>query len=337
MKSLKKKKKVNHVAFLLDASGSMMRLQNSTREVLAKLMDGLSVQEKKFGIETRVHVYTFGYNLVSHMENRTARQASSFTYSARNEGTALIDSTTNLVGKLKDYETTDDDVSFLVYVLTDGQETENRTGATGLRRLLNGLNDDWTMAIMVPDYNCKRQAESYGFPDGNIQIWETTERGMEDLRDTLIGSTVSYYTARDAGIKSTKCLFSDFKNPTKTEVKKKLEEVDPGTYETLIVRDGNDGWAIKDFVESWTKKPYRVGSAYYQVSKPETIQAKKSVAVIEKDTGKMYSGDKARSLIGLPGYDVKAEPADFSKFDLFVQSTSTNRKLVKDTHLIVFK
>ena len=61
------------------------------------------------------------------------------------------------------------------------------------------------------------------------------------------------------------------------------------------------------------------------------------MAVIEKATGKMYSGVKARSLLGLPAFEVKASPADFIRFDLFVQSTSTNRKLVKDTHLIVFK
>ena len=90
-------------------------------------------------------------------------------------------------------------------------------------------------------------------------------------------------------------------------------------------------------MEAWTKRPYRLGSAYYQVTKPEKIQAGKVVAVIEKATGKMYSGPESRKLVGLPDYEVKASPADFKDFDLFVQSHSTNRKLVKDTHLIVFK
>ncbi len=337
MKALKKKKMVNHVAFLLDASGSMAGLTNATREVLSKLLDGLATEEKKSGIETRLHLYTFGYRLQPELTNVNPRAAGSFVYSSRGEGTALIDSTMELIDRLGEYSSTKDDVSFLVYVLTDGQNTENGNHASRLRSLLRGLNDDWTLAIMVPNDHCKGQAISYGFPADNIQIWETTAKGMQELGRNLAATNSSYYSMRSAGVKSTKSLFKFEDNLAKSVVKKAMEEVNPGEYETLLVRKGDDGRAIKDFVESWTKAPYRVGSAYYQVTKPEKIQAGKVLAVVDKMTGKMYSGMNARNLLGLPHYEVKAEPASFKNYDLFVQSTSTNRKLVADTHLIVFK
>ncbi len=336
MKSLPKKKKmVNHVAFLLDASGSMAGLQSSVRQTLAKLMDGLATNEKDSGIETVVHVYTFGNDLRAEIVG-TPKGVSKYNYSYRNEGTALIESTMELVDKLDSYSSKKDDVSFLVYVLTDGQNTENSHLAPKLKAALRKLNDDWTMAILVPNETCKSHAESYGFPEGNIQIWETTAKGMEAVGQTVNCSTQSYYAMRCAGTKSTKQLFK-FGDLPKTLVKKAMEEVSPGDYETLLVRKYDDGKAIKDFVESWTAKPYRVGSAYYQVTKPEKVQAGKVVAVTDKMTGKMYSGVNARKLLGLPNFEVKVEPASFKNYDLFVQSTSTNRKLVADTQLIVFK
>src|SRR5688572_18046770 len=170
MKTLPKKKKmVNHVAFLLDASGSMMGIQDQVRETFAKLMDGLQSEAKK--IETRVHVYSFGYNLVSHVVNATPKQAAAFVYGARNEGTALIDSTMELVDALKVHLNGDDDSSMLVYAVTDGGETENGAAAPKLRSKLGKLNDDWTMAIFVPNEACKTAAGSYGFPVDNIEIW----------------------------------------------------------------------------------------------------------------------------------------------------------------------
>jgi hypothetical protein len=177
---------------------------------------------------------------------------------------------------------------------------------------------------------------AYGFPVDNIQIWETTAKGMAEMGGQVVNSAQSYYAMRSAGTKSTKQLFK-LNEVNKTEVKQNLEEVNPGDYQTLIVRAYDEKKEIKDFVESWTKEPYRVGSAYYQLSKPERIQAGKVIAVVDKQTGKMYSGMNARKLLGLPNAEVKVAAADFQKFDVFVQSHSTNRHMVANTHLIVFK
>jgi len=94
---------------------------------------------------------------------------------------------------------------------------------------------------------------------------------------------------------------------------------------------------IQPFVESWTSRPYRKGSAYFQLTKPESVQNYKQILVQEKTTGKVYSGANARQLLGLPDYEVKVSPASHDKYNIFIQSTSVNRNLVPGTLLIVLK
>jgi hypothetical protein len=50
----------------------------------------------------------------------------------------------------------------------------------------------------------------------------------------------------------------------------------------------------------------------------------------------VYMGEDARRMLGLPTSGVaKVRPGNHSSFDVFVQSTSLNRKLVRGTKLLV--
>jgi hypothetical protein len=82
--------------------------------------------------------------------------------------------------------------------------------------------------------------------------------------------------------------------------------------------------------------PYRVGHGYYELSKTETIQPQKDIIVVEKTTGKAFTGPQARDLIGLPkSHAVKVKPDYNPKYKIFVQSTSVNRNLMPDTQVLV--
>ncbi len=309
------------------------------RQVIDSQINNLKTQAANYGQETRVSIYKFGKTrqLLYWELHPSLIPSASLFYNADLGSTGLIDATGATVTDLSTiFKSKGEDHSFLLYVETDGEETDNKAGGSALKKRLDDLPDEWTVAVTVPNITAKHNAKSYGFPADNIEIWQTTEVGLEEVTQKINFATTSYYTQRAAGIKGTKCLFR-LQEVAKTEVKKTLTEVNPGLYDTLIVRKYDDGKAIKDFVEAWTQKPYRVGSSYYQLTKPEKIQAGKVVAVIEKATGKMYSGPEARQLLGLPDYEVKVEAASFKTFDVFIQSHSTNRKLVKDTHLVVFK
>jgi len=335
-----KKNLINHVALVIDDSPSMMHLVTKTREVVNAQIKNFQALSKLKNQETRLSVYTFGGTLkcIAFDVNPSSVEDARFFVHASNPATHLVTAISKVVDELTQIPTRRGDHSFLIQVVTDGEDNERHAPVDLLREKLDSLNEDWTVAVQVPNATAKAFTLRHGLHAGNIDIWDTSsEHGMEEVGETLGATYAGYTTMRSAGIKSTKSLFSFKDSLDKKDVAGKLEVVSAGEYHTYPVRKAQHDMAIKDFVEYWTKEPYRIGSAYYQLSKPEIIQASKEVAVIEKRSGKMYSGTKARPALGLPNYDVKVAPAGFDKFDVFVQSKSPNRKLVQDTSLIVFK
>jgi hypothetical protein len=91
--------------------------------------------------------------------------------------------------------------------------------------------------------------------------------------------------------------------------------------------------AIQPFVENKIGF-YHPGSAYYQLMKKEKVQFHKAIAIVDKATQKVYAGPQARQVLGLPDLDVTVVPGNHGNYDIFVQSTSNNRKLPRGTKLL---
>ena len=333
-------KKINHVGVLIDDSGSMKRIVGDVVTNFNSIVDRLKEEERKSGIETRLSVWKFGDMMTTLFMDQPIHAIRSLYghVTASSGNTALVQSTIEAITSFKHFKQKRADNAFLFYVLTDGEENVTPWRSDELRNMLANLDGDWTVAIFVPSEHARIQAKSYGFENGNISVWDATSSyGVEAATMSFCNSAASFYSNRTMGNKNLKSNLFTFNDVNKKDVVKKLEEINPADYQTLLVRKYDDGKEIAPFVEKMTGNPYRVGSAYYQLSKKEKIGAGKNVAVLEKSTGKLFSGVKARTLLGLPGYEVKAAPADFPLFDVFVQSTSTNRHLVADTSVIVFK
>jgi hypothetical protein len=93
--------------------------------------------------------------------------------------------------------------------------------------------------------------------------------------------------------------------------------------------------AIQALVES-NGLVFQRGRGFYEFTKRETIQATKEVIILDNETGDMYEGDAAREVLGLPSgssIDISPRNAGFdrTKYKVFVQSTSNNRKLIGGT------
>lgn len=67
----------------------------------------------------------------------------------------------------------------------------------------------------------------------------------------------------------------------------------------------------------------------------DTIDLSGDQMVVEKRSGRAYSGPDARKIVGLPDMTVRVKPDHNPDFDIFVQSTSTNRKLISGTRLLL--
>lgn len=82
---------------------------------------------------------------------------------------------------------------------------------------------------------------------------------------------------------------------------------------------------------------YTPGTVFYQLTKTEEIQSYKQILVQKKFTKEIYAGNEARELLGLPvGQTCKVKIGNLGNYDVFIQSTSVNRKLVRGTRVIYF-
>ncbi len=107
---------------------------------------------------------------------------------------------------------------------------------------------------------------------------------------------------------------------------------DPARFQRISVERDQP---IKDLVQA-SGLIFKVGRGFYEFTKRETIQASKEILILDRETGDMFEGTAAREVLGLPhGASINLNPRDAgfdtSKYTVFVQSTSANRKLIGGT------
>lgn len=103
----------------------------------------------------------------------------------------------------------------------------------------------------------------------------------------------------------------------------------PSRFQVLAIDRDLD---IKEFA-SENGISFQPGRGFYLFNKPELIQKRKEVILREKSTGNFYEGAKARFMLNLVDYDdsKRIKPTEFAEYDVFIQSTSANRKLIGGT------
>jgi hypothetical protein len=326
---------INHIVFVVDESGSMSGLTNEVVDVFDSQIEHLARRSQEVNQETRVSVYLFSNNtkcLIYDMD--VMRLPKLGKYYSPNGGTALIDGTLKAISDLKKTPELYGDHAFLIYTLTDGEENQSRGSSDSLKRELDGLPENWTFAVLVPNQRGVFEAKKFGFPSENISIWDATSaKGIKEAGRFIRESADNFFTGRSKGIRGTKTLFKLNVDVTAKEVKSNLDELSKSDYTVVNVFRIEQ---IRDAVENITGT-FVKGSAYYQLTKPETVQSYKQICIRDKKTHKVYSGANARSLLGFPNGDVRVKPENLGKFDIFVQSTSVNRKVVPGTSIIVLK
>lgn len=334
---------INHVVLVLDQSASMSSHSQQLIKVVDNQIAHLARRSKELDQETRVSVYLFADDVSCLIYDKDCLRLPSLASHYRPHGnTALLDATNKAIEDLEKTATLYGDHSFLVYCLTDGEENRSRPGAAAaLAAKIRTLPDNWTLAVFVPNQMGKHEAKRFGFPADNISVWDTSSAtAVEDAGKVMQQATETFMRARSTGVRGTKNLFAmDATKLTNTVVQHALTELSPTQYSIFPVPVAKPGkkQPIKEFVEGWTKEPYRIGSAYYALTKPEKVQNHKQVCLQHKITGKVYAGAAARQILGLPDHEVKVEPTAHPDYTILLQSSSTNRLLVGGTNLLVMK
>ncbi|MFC8276809.1 vWA domain-containing protein [Streptomyces sp. NPDC057271] len=337
---------INHVALVLDASSSMSHLRGKVVEVADQQIAYLARRSRELEQETRVTVYVFADKVECVIYDKDVLRMPSLKQLYRVGGmTALLAAALKSQRELAQTAQLYGDHSFLTFVLTDGQENASHrcpdTPSKSPRELVDAVaemiraqEDNWTLAVLVPDQMGKREAMQGGFPKDNIAIWDATStQGLEEAGQVIRQATEKFMVGRAQGIRGSRAVFSTGAEAVNKETVKAagLVPVDPSGYQLIpVARDAG----IRDWVVE-CGHTYRTGGAFYQLSKSEKVQAQKKIAVLEKKTDRVYTGPEARALLGLPDVEVRVRPDHNDDFTIFVQSTSVNRKLVANTRLLL--
>lgn len=253
-------------------------------------------------------------------------------YNANGNNTPLFDSIGELIEAFKKVpDANDPNVSFLCMSITDGEDNASRkwSGASlgaEIRRLQ--ATDRWTFVFRVPR-GYKRQLVSLGIPEGNILEWDQTERGVQAASQATTVAMKSFYADRSAGKKSTETFYADLSSVSSAQVKSVLEDIS-SEISLWPVLPTEDGTQVRDFCEKRLGSTGMLkGAAFYELTKLEKkVQDYKQIVIRDKKTKMIYGGSAARDMLGLPhAGDVKLAPGNHGNFDIFIQSTSVNRKL----------
>jgi hypothetical protein len=337
---------INHVALVLDASSSMSHLSRKVVEVADQQIAYLARRSEELDQETRVTVYVFADRVECVIYDKDVLRMPSLKQLYRAGGmTALLAAALKSQRELAQTAQLYGDHSFLTFVLTDGQENvshrcpdaparDPRELVESVSRMIETQEDNWTLAVLVPDQMGKREAMRCGFPKDNIAIWDATStQGLEEAGQVIQQATEKFMVGRTQGIRGSRTVFSTGAEAVNKDTIEAagLTPVNPSEY--LLIPVARDA-AIREWVIE-SGHTYRTGGAFYQLSKSEKIQARKQIAVLEKKTDRVYTGPEARALLGLPDAEARIKPDHNDDFMIFVQSTSVNRKLVPNTRLLL--
>lgn len=325
---------INHIGLVLDASGSMAGHASNLIKVADGQIQYLAQRSQELDQETRISIWTFSYaNKIQCVvwDKDVLRLPSISKYYRADGQTAFIDATFKALDDLGETPERYGDHSFLVYVLTDGLENASHRRGDDLLQRLNSLPDHWTVGALVPNMNAKHEAKRYGFPAGNIEIWDTNSSiGISEVGARVRAATDAYMTARASGTRSTRSLFSTDAQAVNVQTIKQAGLTPLSRNSYMLVPVPKD-CVINQFTQE-CGQTYQLGRGYYQLSKTETIQPNKQIAIIERGPGaQVYIGRDARQMIGLPDMEVRVKPDYNPDYMVFVQSTSINRKLIAGT------
>jgi uncharacterized protein YegL len=329
--------KINHIALVLDASLSMSHLTADVVKVADAQIASLAEQSKLMDQETRVSVYTFSYahSIRCLIYDKDVLRLPSISGLYKTGGnTALAAATTLAIEDLKMTPEKYGEHSFLIYVITDGEENNSPFGVkAALPGLLSSLPDHWTIAAFAPNAVAKHHLKQLGFGNDNIAIWDVNA-SFSEVGEVISAANTSFMQARTSGIRGSKSLFT-LKQADTSAIKKTLTPLTKGSYTITPV---TEKIRIDEFVAALTGS-YIPSRAYYEMTQRVRIQGYKNVAILVEKDDELYMGEAARDLVGLPrdGSDVRVSPGAHPGYRIFIQSTSFNRNLLPNSSLLLMR
>jgi hypothetical protein len=333
------RKHKTYVGVVLDRSTSMWSIRSATVDAFNRTVQ--DIREQSAGQDVSVSLWTFANDSQNVFFNASVDTLRPLTYDQYipRGNTAMFDGVCNCIDAFGRVPGADDpEVAFLVIVITDGEENYSSSVSKGrIHHLMldRQKTDRWTFAFQVPPGLYKENLVSrFGVPTDNVLEWTTTEQGVRLAQKATGEAAAQYFAARSTGKTKVAAFYAttDLSDVSDADLRDNLTDI----RDRFKVYEVPKECRIDEFLSSKTRKPYVVGSGYYQLMKRETIQPHKQVLIMKKGEKSIWGGREARHLIGLPdGADAKTTPGNHSSYDIFVQSKAPNRKLPRGTRVLL--
>ncbi len=327
----------------LDSSGSMESCRDGAIKAFNAEVEAVKIAAAQAGLRTpRVTLWTFGEGNGEVRQKFFRVPVDELKPLSRNTyvpsgGTPMFDCIGDAIEKHRSTPAVKNatNLAIVLRIITDGQDTggEHRHSAAAVVQMFDKTSSNWTHVFMVPKGFKNGLVSRFKIPTGNILEWDATSRGAEAASVATVNAVSQYIGLRSTGVSRVNSFYvqPDLSKLTAADLAK-LTDLSKHFKVYTVDHEA----PIKEFIEGKTKKTYIIGSAYYQLSKTEKkVHKHKNILLRDKATKKIFGGIEARKLIGLPfGVEAKVEPGNHANFDIFIESTSVNRKLVRGSMVL---
>ena len=325
------------VGIAKDHSGSMHSL---TRPALAdynETLKALQAASANTDMPTIASVVKLGGSVILATKNWNIQDVQPETSYATSGGTPLFDAVNKLIGTLELADgASDPNSTFLIMAITDGEENTSHISAAAISEKMKKLQatDRWTFVFRVPK-GYARKLTRLGIPAGNIQEWEQTESSLRESTTINAAAVANYYGNVSRGLTASKTFYTDMSKTSVDQVRTQMIDIS----KEVAVYVTTERLEIASFLTKMSGHIYVKGTGFYQLSKAEkAVQDYKLIVVRNKKHGAVYHGGTARMILGLPSSGtIKIIPGNHGDWDIYIQSTSTNRILPAGTSVLYWK
>lgn len=214
----------NYVAIVLDESGSMESMRQETIDAFNQQAEAIRTQAAD--METLVSLVKFNTSVPDPVywsePAATARPITKRDYEP-NGWTAMLDAvglTIDRLCKVKDADA--EDVSFLVVIISDGEENNSKRYTwQGVAEKIQTLDKTgrWTFAYMGSNQDLGAISRKMAIPMDNVAAFTATPGGVKEASDVQVAASMAFVADRRAGFKSSKSFYKkDDADRTPTEV-----------------------------------------------------------------------------------------------------------------------
>lgn len=196
----------NRIVILLDSSGSMESIRKEAMDMFNEQVRAIKKGSNE--MDTKISLATFATTSKTIFFNEDVNKLKELNLDAYvpDGGTAMYDSIGAAVDALSFLpEASDENTSFLVVIISDGQENASRLyNQYDIANRVKRLQDTkrWTFSYLGANQDLTRVSQSLNIPIGNTFAFVASSQGMGRAMNVNSASTAGYMNMRSTGVKS---------------------------------------------------------------------------------------------------------------------------------------